>query len=107
MDLIRYVFVDIIKKSNTGHNQEAPLILLIAPPQTVELPISPEVFADSTEKSSGFSKHYRRVANEKDCLFLNAGEHIESSPLDGIHFEAEMHEKLGLAIAAKVKNILG
>lgn len=101
------VLVDIVQKSNTGINQEAPEVLLIAPPPTVELPMSPEVFADSSEKSRGLSKHFRRVANEKGCHLLDAGEHIESSPLDGIHFEIEMHEKLGLAIAAKVMKILG
>lgn len=100
------VLVDIVQKSNTGLNQKAPEILLVAPPPTVELPMSPEVFANSTEKSKAFSKHFRRVANEKNCHLLDAGEHIVSSPLDGIHFEAEMHEKLGLAIAAKVLEII-
>lgn len=78
----------------------------MAPPPAVELTMFAEMFGDAVEKSKGFEKHYRRVANEKGCYFLNAGDYIESSPLDGIHFEAEMHGRLGKAVAGKVREIL-
>lgn len=100
------VLVDIIKKSDTGIDAEAPEILLIAPPATVHYPDT-QIFVGAEEKSGGFGKQYRRVANEKSCHFLDAGEYVESSSLDGIHLEADMHEKLGLAVAAKIKEILG
>ena len=100
------VLVDMVQKSETGIDGKAPEVLLIAPPPTVPLPTT-EIFGGSREKSLGFSKQYRRVAIEKKCHYLDAGEHIESSPIDGIHFEVDMHEKLGLAIAAKVREILG
>jgi hypothetical protein len=38
---------------------------------------------------------------------MDAGEVIVSSPLDGIHFEAAEHRKLGEAVAARVRDILG
>lgn len=100
------VLVDIVKKSETGIDQNPPEILLIAPPPTIDMPDS-DIFQGSSEKSLGFSKQYRKVANEKGCHFLDAGEHIESSLLDGIHFEAPMHRKLGLAVAAKIHEVLG
>ena len=100
------VLVDIVKKSKTGINAEAPEILLLAPPSTAPYP-NTDIFVGASEKSSGFSKQYGRVANEKRCHFLDAGEYAESSPLDGIHLEANMHEKLGLAVVAKIKDILG
>ncbi len=98
------VLVDIVQKSDTGIDKNPPEVLLIAPPPTVPLPTT-EIFMGSKEKSLGFSKHYRRVANERGCHFLDAGKHIESSPVDGIHFDEENHRKLGLAVAAKVKEI--
>jgi lysophospholipase L1-like esterase len=100
------VLVDIVLKSNTGINAEAPEVLLMAPPATVYFPDT-QIFAGAEKKSKDFSNQYRRVVNEKGCHFLDAGEHAESSPLDGIHLESDMHERLGLAVSAKVREILG
>ena len=38
---------------------------------------------------------------------LDTAQVIVSSPLDGIHLEADQHRKLGLAVAARVREILG
>ena len=100
------VLVDIVMKSDTGIDAGAPDVLLIAPPQAVELTSFAEMFENAVEKSEGFAKHYRRVANEKRCHYLNAGEFVESSALDGIHLESDMQAALGKAVAAKVMDIL-
>jgi lysophospholipase L1-like esterase len=100
------VLVDIVKKSDTGIGGEAPEVLLIAPPPAVELTDFAEMFEDAVEKSGGFARHYRRISNEKGCHYLDAGDHVESSPLDGIHLEVDMHTRLGKAMAAKVREIL-
>ncbi len=100
------VLVDIVMKSDAGIDDGAPQVLLIAPPQAVELTGFAEMFEGAIEKSAGFAKHYRRVANEKECNYLNAGEFVKSSPLDGIHLESDMQASLGRAVAAKVKVIL-
>lgn len=100
------VLVDIIMKSDAGIDGGAPEVLLIAPPQAVELTSFAEMFKDAVEKTGGFAKHYRRIANEKGCHYMNAGEFVESSALDGIHLESGMHAALGKAVAAKVMDIL-
>jgi len=100
------VLVDIVQKSDTGVEGGAPEVLLIAPPPAVELTNFAEMFENAIEKSGDFSKHYRRIANEKGCHYLDAGDYVESSPLDGIHLEAGMHRKLGEAVTADVKDIL-
>jgi hypothetical protein len=41
------------------------------------------------------------------CAFMDTGAVIVSSPLDGIHFEAGEHRKLGQAVAVKVRELLG
>ena len=99
------VLVDIVQKSNTGIDGEPPEVLLIAPPPTVPYPDT-EIFVGAPEKSSIFGKAFRRVSDEKNCHFLNAGEYVESSPIDGIHLTVDMHEKLGIILAGKVKEIL-
>jgi lysophospholipase L1-like esterase len=42
------------------------------------------------------------VAKRHGCHFLDAGAAIESSPLDGVHFDAGEHGKLGRAVAASL-----
>ncbi len=38
---------------------------------------------------------------------LDLREHITSSPVDGIHFEAKDHRAIGLAVAARMRELLG
>lgn len=108
------VLVDMVMNSKAGRDwQYAPAVLLICPPPTADLSkIAPEFsfFADMFEgaetKSQRLSVHYARVAQERGCHFLDAGTVIQTSSYDGIHLEAEAHQKLGEAVAEKVKGIL-
>ena len=66
-----------------------------------------EMFEGAAEKSRKFGKYYQEVAEQFDCAFLDTSEVIVSSPVDGVHFDVEEHEKLGIAVAEKVREILG
>ena len=61
---------------------------------------------DAEPRSRKFSEHYRRVAEEYECEFLDTSEVVVSSDIDAIHFEPSEHRKLGQAVAAAVKKIL-
>jgi lysophospholipase L1-like esterase len=100
------VLVSIIQKSAAGIEGRAPQILLAAPAPVGKLTEFAEMFEDALEKSRKLSEHYRRTAAECGCEFLDAGEVIVSSDLDGIHLEAGQHLKLGKAIAQRVREIL-
>ena len=100
------VLVMIIQRSGAGANDSAPKILLIAPPVVGKLTGFAEMFEDGFEKSQKFGDYYRQIADLYDCKFLDAGQVIKSSELDGIHFEADQHKKLGHAVAVLVKEIL-
>ncbi|MDX2136843.1 MAG: SGNH/GDSL hydrolase family protein [Chloroflexota bacterium] len=101
--------VQIAQHSQTGRDNTNPDVLLICPPPTVSLESSRfvEMFAGAYEKSRLLAPHYRTVAEELGCHFINAGDVIVSSPLDGIHFEANEHRKLGEHIAAYVRQHFG
>jgi lysophospholipase L1-like esterase len=101
------VLVQIVQKSETGPNGEAPKVLLLAPPPTEKLGGTDfvEMFKGAEEKSKNFSREFRRVAGELGCEFLDAAEAIVSSKLDAIHLDAEEHRKLGLAVATRVREI--
>ena len=100
------VLADIVQKSATGPGDKPPRVLLMAPPPTTKLTDFAEMFEGAGPKSQRFSTHYQRVAQEKDCAFLDTSEVIVSSDLDGIHFEAGEHQKLGQAVAALVTKIV-
>lgn len=81
-------------------------ILLMAPPPIVTLTDFDLMFAGADEKSRLFATYYGRVARWNGVTFLDAGQVITSSELDGIHFEADEHRKLGEAVAARVRDLL-
>jgi lysophospholipase L1-like esterase len=100
------VLVDIVSKSETGTGDSAPPVLLIAPPPVAKLTELAEMFEGSTPISKLLSRHFRLVAAERGCALLDASEVIVSSDLDGIHFELGEHQKLGEAVAARVKEMI-
>ena len=64
------------------------------------------MFKGGAAKAAQLGVEYARMADERGCAFLNAGDVIVSSVLDGIHFEVDEHRKLGEAVAAKVRELL-
>jgi len=57
-------------------------------------------------ESTGFSDAYRRLAEEAEVPLLDLAPFAESSPIDGIHFEAADHDAVGRAVAAAVRDLL-
>jgi lysophospholipase L1-like esterase len=100
------VLVDVVYKSAAGPNGGAPKMLVLAPPPVARLTGFAEMFEGAEAKSRKFSEHYRRIAQEKGCELLDTAQVIVSSDLDGIHFEKGEHQKLGRAVAARVREIL-
>ncbi len=100
------VLVDIVHKSAAGRNGGAPKVLVLAPPPLGKLTEFAEMFEGAEPKSRKLSEHYRHIAQEKGCALLDTGQVIVSSDLDGVHFEKGEHQKLGRAVAARVREIL-
>jgi lysophospholipase L1-like esterase len=100
------VLVDIIVASGAGQAGASPEVLLVAPPPIAKLSGFEGMFAGGAEKSLQLGNHYREAARLRGCHFLDAGDVIRSSDLDGIHLEEKDHLSLGRAIAGEVKKIL-
>jgi lysophospholipase L1-like esterase len=94
-------------RSGCGPAGGAPVVMLIAPPRVGRLTEMAQMFEGAKEKSRQFPKHYEYFAEHHGCEFLDASEIIVSSDVDGIHFEADEHRKLGEAVAARVGELLG
>jgi lysophospholipase L1-like esterase len=99
------ILVTIAQRSGAGPDGSPPVVLLMAPPPVGRLTELAEMFAGAEEKSRGFARQYRRVAEKYGCELLDAGEQVRASDLDGIHLEVGEHRKLGEAVAARVKEM--
>ena len=87
-------------RSECGPDGGAPEVLLIAPPPVLETGVLAEIFEGAAEKSKRIGDVFAAVAKRLGVGFLDAGRVIASSPVDGVHFDAEEHGKLGRAVAA-------
>ena len=83
-----------------------PKILLVAPPPLAKLTAFAEMFQGATEKSRVLGARYREIAERHKIGFVDAGEFIACSPLDGIHYEADQHALLGRVMAEAVRMTL-
>ena len=81
-----------------------PQVLVICPPSPVEPennPIDPRI-ARYPEFFSVLPKLYEEVAKKYKCSFINAGDYISSSKIDGYHLDSDAHLKLAEVISEKI-----
>ena len=82
-------------------------ILLICPPPVVEVgPIRGEFYGGAA-RSQALPRLYAELAASRGVAFLDAGQHIAVSPLDGVHFDQAAHATLARAVAGAVRPLIG
>jgi lysophospholipase L1-like esterase len=89
-----------------GPGGAPPNILLVAPPPLAKLTAFAEMFQGAAEKSRALGARYREIAERHKVGFVDAGEFIVCSDLDGIHYEADQHARLGHIMAEAVRMTL-
>ncbi len=100
------VLLEMAAKSNFGPGGDAPQILAVAPPVIVDLPENQAQFFDGRVRSQKFGELYGAYAKQYGVHFLDAGKHVKSSAVDGIHLDSIEHQVLGTKVAACVTTIL-
>lgn len=85
----------------------APKRLLVSPPPLGKLDLLAGNFEGGSEKSRQFAENYQKIAALRNCDFLDAGAHIRTSDVDGVHFDEDQLAPLGRAVASKIKEIIG
>jgi lysophospholipase L1-like esterase len=87
---------------------KAPDVLVICPPPLADLSNSSlgGIFIGAEEKSRRLASVLGAFCEENKIRMLNAGDVVQTSPVDGIHWEPDEHRKLAAAIAAEVRNLL-
>jgi lysophospholipase L1-like esterase len=102
--------VDVVRTldGGIGSSYPNPRTLLIAPPMPGTFsPVFAEMFAGAHAKAAAFPALYEAVATRTGAAFLDAGAHVQTDGVDGVHLSAEMQRRLGLAVATVVRDLLG
>jgi lysophospholipase L1-like esterase len=95
--------VRVILGSGAGPGGAAPGVLLVAPPPIVEVGCLSGMFAGGAAKSQALGAEIRAAAGRVGVPFLDAGEVVAVSPIDGIHYDAEANPMLAEAFAKAIK----
>ncbi|WP_225029192.1 SGNH/GDSL hydrolase family protein [Xinfangfangia pollutisoli] len=94
-----------IRRSETGPGGAAPQVLLVAPPPILETGCLAEIFAGGAAKSQGLAARIATVAQRQGVGFLDAGQVVSVSPVDGIHYEPEAQPALAQAFAEAIRGL--
>lgn len=101
--------VDIIRGHDYPMGEAAPDILIVAPPplcQTAD-PDFAAMFEGGIEQSQMLASFYADLADETGCGFFDAGSVAQTTPLDGVHLDAENTRAIGRSLAPVVRVMLG
>ena len=95
--------VDIIRNAPIEPGMPVPEIMIICPP-LISRPkgTMTEKFRGADDKCTGLPDELAKVAKELSTLYFDANAVTGTSPLDGVHLDADQHELLGRALADAV-----
>ncbi|MCL6708741.1 SGNH/GDSL hydrolase family protein [Pseudomonas sp. R2.Fl] len=101
--------VKLIRHHEWGFGYEVPDILLVAPPPICETANAPfaAMFRGALDESAMLASLYRDLADETGCGFFDAGSVAGTTPLDGIHLDAENTRAVGRGLEPVVRMMLG
>lgn len=95
-----------VVESNKGPLAKAPKILLVAPQPAISVTdMNPQVDNESIQKTCQLGFLYQKLAIDERCDFLDAGQYVSSSVIDGVHLDESEQIKLGKIVAEKIRDI--
>jgi lysophospholipase L1-like esterase len=97
--------VRLIRAGEAGPEGRPPAVLLVAPAPVTESGCLAEIFEGGAAKAGALARWYEAVARRHGVGFLDAGAVMTVSPVDGVHFDAAEHGKLGRAVAQAVRDM--
>jgi lysophospholipase L1-like esterase len=98
--------VAVAQASATGPGGITPQVLVLAPPPLGPLSLFAGLYAGGEAASRLLATLYAEVARRAGCHFFDTATVVASSPIDGVHLEADAHHRLGQALVPIVRAIL-
>ncbi|PRD42225.1 arylesterase [Phyllobacterium phragmitis] len=101
--------VDIVRRHPYFGEAEAPDVLIVAPPHIGETanPDFAALLTGGVAESRKLAILYADMADETSCGFFDAARVARTTPIDGIHMDADHTKALGRALAPVVRVMLG
>ncbi len=97
------ILVDVIKEFTAEKQGYIPKIILVSPPEIgTGIRTSPFYGAfleTAIDESRKFPEYYKKVADSRGCIFLDAAQHIYPSKTDSLHLTPEGHRVLAEELA--------
>lgn len=82
-------------------------VLVICPPPLKIAGVFSTMFEGGDVNSRELAPYLHEIAAAHGAMYLDAGEYIEASDVDGIHFDGEQHRILGEIVASILLEVSG
>lgn len=101
--------VDIVRRHDYPMGDPAPKVLVMAPPQAcaTDDPDFSVLFDNARSESAKLAGLYEALARDTGVGFFDAGRVARTSPLDGVHLDADNTRSIGAGVAPVVTEMLG
>ncbi|MFC5586156.1 SGNH/GDSL hydrolase family protein [Nitratireductor kimnyeongensis] len=100
--------IDLVRGHDYPLGQTAPRVLIMSPPPACETP-DPDfaaLFESARIESAKLAGLYESLAKETGAGFFDSGSVASTSPLDGVHLDAENTSSIGRGLAPVVRDML-
>lgn len=95
-----------IRAFGAGPMGGAPAVLVVAPPPILETGCLAGIFAGGAAKSARLGAEIGAMAQRNGAPFLDAGQVVQVSAVDGIHYDPAANPALAAAFAAAIRSRL-
>lgn len=99
--------IAVTRMSGAGRKGSPPEILIVSPPPIGKLTLLAGVYGtEAAPKSKELPAQIQLLTQLFKCHFMDAGQVVTSSPLDGVHWEADQHHHFAEAVQDKIMSVL-
>ncbi len=101
--------INLVRSHVWSFDDEQPEILIVSAPHVCETgnEMFAAMFIDAVEESQMMGSLYRDLADEKGCGFFDAASVAVTTPVDGVHLDAENTRAIGRGLEPVVRMMLG
>ena len=101
--------INLVRSHVWSFDVEQPEILLLSAPHICETgnEMFAAMFVNAIEQSQMMGSLYRDLADEKGCGFFDAASVALTTPVDGVHLDAENTRAIGRGLEPVVRMMLG
>ncbi|NTF07497.1 SGNH/GDSL hydrolase family protein [Agrobacterium rubi] len=101
--------INLVRSHVWSFDDEQPEILIVSAPHICETgnEMFAAMFINAVEESQMMGSLYRDLADEKGCGFFDAASVAVTTPVDGVHLDAENTRAIGRGLEPVVRMMLG